>query len=155
VFEFAGESDVDNPAVPSTVSIGLAPYPYGGHGLILSHLIDEVAFVALPIDVAALPRQVYPVTGNTYARVPRARILDVVSLLTPHDYSAPACPQLVHHNFDRYRARMIRSSYPVGPVTSVSRRVALIRPDGRKVLQHTRSTNADFFVGSRSPGRLP
>jgi hypothetical protein len=33
--------------------------------------------------------------------------------------------------------------------------VAYIRADGRKILQDTRSTEADFLVGLRTPFQLP
>jgi hypothetical protein len=153
-FEFLGEADVDNPTVPNTTPL-LEPNRYfGGHGLLLSHTLEEVVFIALPVDVASLPRQVFH-TGDKYARVPRERILDVISLLIPQDHGYQACPHLVHPDFDRNRARMMHNNYQPGPVFSVSRKVALTRTDGRKILQHTRNTNTDFFVSPRTPGQLP
>jgi hypothetical protein len=151
-FEFAGTADVDNPGVPNTVSIGLADYVHG-HGLYLNDIDGEVVFIALPVDVAALPQT----SNHIVARVPRARILDVISLLETFQSSYPFCPQLVHHNFDRYRARlMVDEPWNQSPgLHSVQRKAAYTRADGRKILQHTRTTNADFFWGLRTPGQLP
>jgi hypothetical protein len=151
-FEFVGLGDPDNPSVPNTTTL-LDP-DRSGHGLLLNAILEAVVFVALPVDVASLPRQVFH-TGDKYARVPRERILDVVSLLVPEDYGHQACPHLVHPDFDRYRARMILNNYQPGPVFSASRKVALTRPDGRKILQHTRNSNTDFFVSPRTPWTLP
>ena len=156
-FDFVGTSDVVNPSVPNTISIG--PYPYrGGHGLLLNEILGEVAFIALPVDVAVLPTQTLPYSGSKYERVPRARILDVISLLSTFQFTRPLCPQMVHRNFDRYRSRLmvetVGSELDAGR-WSVQRKVAYIRPDGRKILQHTRTSNADFFLGLRTPGWLP
>jgi hypothetical protein len=122
-----------------------------GHGLILSGTA-VVAFVAVPLDVASLPEQKTRVGNHLYLRVPRGKILDVVALLTasPNTF----CPHLVHSNFDRYPARMT-SAGTWDPVSSVSRKVAYTRADGRKILQHTRTAASDFFRGTRTPGRLP
>ena len=79
-----------------------------GHGLILNQTLATVVFVALPVDTSALPRQVLPMTTDrVYFRVPHARILEAISLLSTYQFSDPVCPQLVHRNFDRYRARMM------------------------------------------------
>jgi len=151
-FEFTGTADADNPGVPNTVSIGLGDYVHG-HGLYLNDIDGEVVFIALPVDVAALPQT----SNHIVARVPRARILDVISLLATFQFSYPLCPQLVHRNFDRYRARLMADEpWNQSPgLHSVQRKAAYTRADGRKILQHTRTTNADFFWGLRTPFRLP
>ena len=151
-FDFVGTSDAVNPGVPNTISIGLADYRFG-HGLFLNDILGEVVFIALPVDVKALPQT----SNHVVARVPRARILDVISLLSTFQFPEPVCPQLVHRNFDRYRARlMVDEPWNQSPgLHSVQRKVAYTRADGRKILQHTRTTNADFFWGLRTPGQLP
>jgi len=151
-FEFIGTADVDNPGVPNTIDIGLRPEKLS-HGMITSQILSGVTFVALPVDVAALPMT----PGHDYVRVPRARILDAVALLSKIQFSGPLCPQLVHRNFDRYRGRFMESgwNWAADYLVSVQRKVAYTRPDGRKILQHTRTTNADFFVGPRTAGQLP
>jgi hypothetical protein len=149
-FEFVGTADADNPSVPNTISIGLGKSP-SGHGLILWNGFGVVTFVALPLDVAPLPRQRI-LNGNEYARVPRAKILDVVALLSTQSFTP--CPHLVHNNFDRHPARMMSDDYS-DVIASVNRKVAYTRADGRKILQHTRTAATDFLRGPRTPGWLP
>ena len=82
----------------------------------------------------------------------------MVSLLSTWNFPYPLCPQLVNRNFDRYRARLMYitvGSEPDAGRYSVQRKVALITPGGRKILQHTRTSNEDFFLGLRTPFRLP
>jgi hypothetical protein len=160
-FESVGTADVDNPAVPNTVSF-LRPWEFD-HGLYLNDILYEVAFVALPVDTTALPKG----TGGTVElmRVPRANILDVMSIVFPRDtvYSyqyggGTWCAHLVHSNFERRQAPRLEShigaEWDAGR-WSVQRRVAITRSDGRKILQHTRTTDADFFLGLRTPFQLP
>jgi hypothetical protein len=151
-FEFVGTADVDNPAVPNTISIGLADYWFG-HGLYLNAISGEVVFVALPVDVPSLPQ-----TPNHYvARIPRARILDVMAMYSNYVTGYPDCPHLVHRNFDRRPSHLlVDEPYNQSPgLHSVQRKVAHTRADGRKILQHTRTTSADFFWGLRTPWLLP
>ena len=127
--------------------------------MVLNEVLAEVVFVALPVDTAALPRQVAAGTGqHMYLRVPRASILDVVSLLSTWNFPYPLCPQLVNRNFDRYRARLMYitvGNEPDAGRYSVQRKVALTTPGGWKILQHTRTSKEDFFLGPRTPFRLP
>jgi hypothetical protein len=150
-FEFPGLSDVDNPGVPNAIDIGLAPY-WLGHGLYFGDLAP-VTFVALPLDVGALPTT----PGHDYVRVPRNRILDVVALLWKHTITNAWCPHLVHRNFDRYRAQLVESpSQQLDSfLHSAHRKVAYTRADGRMILQHTRTAATDFYIGPRTPGWLP
>lgn len=152
-FEFAGPADVDNPMVPNMVNIGSYPHPLG-HGMVFGTYLTSVVFIALRLNLAVLPRQREPQDGIEYARIPKDRILDAIALLSTFPFTQPLCPHLVHRNFDRHRARMMEG-YNVGVSASVSRKVAYTRPDGRAILQHTRTSNADFFVGPRTPGWLP
>jgi hypothetical protein len=156
-FEFVGTSDADNPSVPNTVSLGQEEYWFG-HGLFLNELLAEVVFIALPVDTSALPRHVMnSLTGRLYYRVPRARILDAIALTTTFQIPEPLCPHLVHRNFDRYRAQLlVDEPWNASPgLHSVQRKVAFTRADRRNILQHTRTTNADFFWGPRTPFQLP
>jgi len=153
-FEFIGEADVDNPSVPNLVDIGVASFPWFGHGPIFALNAEAVPFVALPIDVQALPRQRIP-TGEEYVRVPRDRLLDVVAGNPTFQFQWVPCPHLVHGNFDRHPARMLTLAYKVVEVLSAHRKAAVVRPDGRVVLQHTRSGIADFYLAPRTPWSLP
>ncbi len=158
-FESVGSTDVDNPRVPNTVTIGPQEWNFG-HGIGFYNVLAQVLFIALPLDTAALPKQSgYPPPGQTRYRIPRANLLDVFTLLAAwNGYSAPFCPQMVNRNFDRYRAQLMRSV--VGAELdagrwSIQRKVAYTRSDGRTILQDTRTSNADLFLGIRTPFRLP
>ncbi len=157
-FEGIGSTDADNPLVPNTITIGLHPWLYE-HGIWFRDPLAQVVFVSLPVDTAALERRPGPTGGNEYAQVPHSQILDVISLLTTWDrFAYPFCPELVHRSFDRHRARLMQSvvgSEPDAGRWSIQRKVALVRTDGRKILQHTRTSNADLFLGLRTPFRLP
>jgi len=66
----------------------------------------------------------------------------------------------VNSRFDSHPAPLVLR-YPPGVTWrvagqySVQRKVAYTRPDGRKVLQDTRSTEADYFQAQRTPFSLP
>ncbi len=158
-FESIGSTDVDNPMVPNTVTIGPQEWAFE-HGLAFYNVLAQVVFIALPLDTAALPKQSsYPPPGLTHARIPRANILDVITLLAAwNGYSVPFCPQMVNRNFDRYRALLMRTVVDGEPDAgrwSIQRKVAVVRTDGRRVLQHTRTSNTDFFLALRTPFQLP
>jgi hypothetical protein len=152
-FEGIGTADVDNPQVPNTVTIGPRSW-WGDHGIYYYGVLSDVVFVALPVDTAMLPRQFAP-SGAPYARIPRAKILDAAALLANwNGFTYPFCPHMVHSNFDRYPARLIVFELRGGPY-SIQRKTAYTRADGRKILQDTRNSNADFFLGLRTPFQLP
>ncbi len=157
-FESIGTSDADNPDVPNAVTIGPRPW-FGAHGLWFGDPIVQIVFVAQRLDGLTLPRQFTPITDFPYDRVPRVKILDVFSLLTTYDsFTDPFCPHLVNATFDRYRARLM-TSHVDGEADagrwSIQRKVAFTRSDGRRILQDTRTSNADLFVGLRTPFQLP
>jgi hypothetical protein len=152
-FEFIGNADVDNPGVPNMVDLTMKFWAYMPHGLVSGFFTTSVviAFVALPVDTASLPHT----PGNDYVRIPRDRLLDVVASRANHIFQWPECPHIVHSNFDRHPARFLTPSYQVAEVVSAHRKVAYTRPDGRKILQHTRSGMTDFFIAPRTPWVLP
>lgn len=157
-FESIGTVDADNPAVPNTVSFGRAWF--FDHGLYLSHTTDEVAFIALPVDTAALPKARTSL-GREMWRVPRANMLDVMSIYWPEATlwsPGPLCAHMVSGNFERRPAPLVVTyvgSEPDAGRWSVQRKVAYIRSDGRKIVQHTRTTDADFILRLRTPFQLP
>jgi hypothetical protein len=112
-----------------------------------------VPLLALPVNVSTLPRQPVPGSGADYVRIPRDRVLDVLELRTTYPHGQTECPLLVHPNFDRREARLIGNDGDF--VRSVARKVAYVRADGRKILQHTRTSAADLFLSARTPGVLP
>jgi hypothetical protein len=168
-FEFVGEWDPDNPGVPNTITIGvMGSYGggdalRGGHGMILDFGIGAGIVVGLPVDTASLPRaKRYPTSHWTLQRIPRDHVLDtfLVSFVAPpytDQYSY--CPHQVNSFFDRSWPPWLLYTPPEGwrqgGQYSVQRKVAYTRADGRKILQDTRSTEADYFIGLRTPFELP
>jgi len=163
-FDFAGTADPVNPSVPRTVVIGPnGECPWCDHGLDLTMGTSAGIVVALPVDTASLPRaHKNPLDSYWIKRIPRDRILDVALIWWPYivaDYGN-LCPTLVNSAFDRRPAPLLWSYLPDGTFKtlgqySVQRKVAYTRADGRKILQDTRSTEADFSVGLRTPFQLP
>ncbi len=60
-FEFFGNGDVDNPAVPNMIDVGLEPF-FLGHGVLFLPFGGgaEVPFIAEPVDIAGLPVEFDP-----------------------------------------------------------------------------------------------
>ncbi|MGH7561325.1 MAG: DUF4876 domain-containing protein [Gemmatimonadales bacterium] len=150
-FEFTGVADVDNPAVPNMVDIGVQTHPFGGN---IFPGLAEVPFVSLPVDVATLAVQKNPgaLFPTDWGRIPANRILDVVSLAPNYAGSTNAeCPLLITPNFDRASSRAREAGEkPIEFEFGVQRRAAYTLPGGRKVLQHSRTGFADFIRARRS-----
>jgi hypothetical protein len=147
-FEFRGPGDVDNPAVPDMINQGTREgsafgliWPGGG-----------MAFIAEPVDPAALPRQPNPANpGIVYLRIPAASILDAIFEINTSLPQNIYCPDVSHPSFNR---RPINTAdRPRG--FTVHRRPLLTLPDGRRILQHTLSNEVDLFFAPPTPGSLP
>lgn len=151
-FEFTGPPDVDNPAVPNMVDVGVINL---AHGLRWAPLAVVVA-VALPANVATLPRgRPTPESATDWVRLPREIMVDVLWIRSNYAGSEYVeCPRLVHSNFDRAGAAMRGTDEIVEVRFSVSRRVLPDLVNGRRVLQHTRTGNADFIRTLRHPGTV-
>ena len=148
-FEFIGPSDVDNPSVPNMINLGLRDSPYG-HGW---YAITRAApFVALPLRTDTLPKRVIYSDFLTYYHVARPAIIGLSLFLTPLpplDY----CRPLVNPTLDAAPAFLPLVDY-YSP--SMQRRVLRRLPDGRAVLQNTRTSGNDFvFATPRTPGSVP
>jgi len=165
-FEMVGTEDADNPSVPNSVVIG----PNGAwdplHGMLFSVGLASAIVVALPVDTGSLPKRLYdPHQGYATAwqeRIPRDHILDVLDAFWPNLVTVynELCPFQVSSTFDRQPAPLWWSSLPDGTwwslsAYSIQRKAAFTRADGRMILQDTRSTEADFYVGLRTPFQLP
>jgi len=145
-FEFRGQVDVDNPAVPDMIPDGLLPHPLN-RGLLFS--INGVAFVADPVGTETLERITPAPITRTYARVPVEKLLDVVVVFEVEESSEfPLCHPVSHPSINRGIAPVARERSGL----SVRRKVLTTLPDGRVVLQHTRTSSSDFYVGPPSPG---
>ena len=166
-FEMPGEADVDNPGVPNSVVIGTNGWyggGYTGHGMQFSLGAGGGIVVALPVDTTSLPRgKRTPGSAYTVQRLPRSRILDVFVTSVVTDYFITSgfsyCPHQVNNYFDHSWPPWGLYTPPEGwrqrGRYSVQRKVAYTRSDGRKILQDTRSTEADFSVRLRTPFALP
>lgn len=152
-FEFTGQVDADNPAVPNMIDEGVSNLD---HGLRWDPLADVVV-VALPADVATLPRgRPRPESATDWVRIPRELMLDVLWIRSNYaEAPYPECPRLGHPNFDREGAAMRGTNEVVEVDFSVSRRVLPDLINGRQVLQHTRTGNADFIRTIRNPATVP
>ncbi len=135
-FEFLSYSDVDNPAVPNLVSVGLRD-PVGGHGPYGTDA--DVWFLALPTDLTSLPQGILPYTSSKFVRIPADHVLDVVTHLLLYDYGYSLCGTYVHPRFERNTPQLL-SNYMYG--FSIQR----IRTgtDRSGPYQWTRSTADDF-----------
>jgi hypothetical protein len=157
-FEFIGFADVDNPAVPNMVDLSLRQPPLAEHGLYWHAVSTAMAPALARADPAALVRAPGPPPNrHEHARLPKEQLLDI--FLTSTTWFAEQqppyteCPRLVHPSIDRRHGYFLREGENEYAV-SQSRKVLTTRPDGRHVLQHTRSSADDFRRGSRSPGRI-
>ena len=152
-FEFKGFSDADNPAVPNSIDIGVGPTP-DGHGLSFFGL-GVVPFLTAPLDPATLVLQQVPGTPSiTYALIPAGEIRHVMAIKRAYDTGYPECGKIVADRFDRQPIKFFAGRAD-DATKSYQRRVAFVSATGRKVLQVTRTTAADFVVAARTPGRIP
>jgi hypothetical protein len=135
-FEFLSYSDVDNPAVPNLVSVGLRD-PLGGHGPYGTDA--DVWFLALPTDLTSLPQGILPYTSSKFVRIPADHVLDVVTHLLLYNYAYPLCGTYVNRRFDRNTPRLL-SNYMYG--LSIQRLRTGTNRTGP--YQWTRSSSADF-----------
>jgi hypothetical protein len=146
-----GFADVDNPGVPNMDDVT----PGGAiedHGLFWPDN-SSTTVLSLPLNVSSLPHdKAQPGPGYEFYQVPKARVLDALSFHTTYVSPYTNCPELVHRNFDRAMAFLFLGDEFT---LSAQRRTAVVLPGGRKLLQHTRSTDADFVAAARSPGVLP
>lgn len=102
-FELLGSGDVDNPAVPNIVEIGIRPW-FHGHGLLF--YIGRTLFIANRLDPASLERAVLtlPIGDIEILRIPAPNLIDVVwteedDALNDRRYER--CDGVVHETFDR------------------------------------------------------
>ena len=159
-FEFIGSSDLDNPSVPNMINIGIREYaPAHGHGFEPNAGYGAVLVLAEPLDVSSLSVDYVPgFLSPEIHRIPAEKLLDVLSArLTPEAMAGtslpPYCAQHVHANFDRQRAQLHELE---GVIYTVQRRVLGVLPDGRVILQRTKTSSRDFHARTpATPGKVP
>ena len=152
-FEVVGTGqDVDNPAVPNMEHVGFRPSVDAlGRGFFAT---DYTSFIADNVDLESLPTDDLPLRNPDYRRFPAATILDLISV-----YKDPAkvgwnrrvCDHLVSPVFDRQAAPIFDGLAG----DAIHRRVLGTTPDGRAILQRTKTSAVDLVWRPRSPGRVP
>nr|MBA3406006.1 DUF4876 domain-containing protein [Gemmatimonadaceae bacterium] len=155
-FEFIGSADVDNPSVPNMIDHSLQ-VPLFGHGMTLHNSLYAAVVIGSAADPATLPRSKLPQGTQDYNRLPREGMLDVLTtantFLTQQQPPIIFCPQMVNAAIDR-RYGFFQADTPDEYLVSISRKVLTTLPDGRFVLQHTRTSANDFQRTPRTPGTV-
>lgn len=150
-FEWGGQHTADNPDVPNLLDVGPTPmYPPVPVG-------EEAVFLARATDLDGLPRWIQPYDGSTYIRIPAAAVVDAMAPLvdwTKESYTPTRrCPQMLNKAFERLPGPALWSGED-GASYSLQRRVIATLPDGRKLLQDTNTSMADFVRAFVTPGTL-
>ena len=155
-FEIPGGPD--NPQVPnminwSTISSPIDDQAILGHAVLSGRL--TLAAAEDPRSYRRTKRQ--PTDNHETVLVPAGAILDVISVLSTWTLSnnsrTALCPRRIHPRFDREEGFLLGDNEREYE-TSQSRRVLRVGEDGRPVLQHTRTTAADFERSERTPGTI-
>jgi hypothetical protein len=152
-FEFSGPSGPDNPGVPNMIDVG--PSSSGlGHGIIFASF-QGIPFLAGALDVEVLPMARFEPWTFDMPRIPREHLVDVAAFHLPaHEFPGLTwCHPFVHTDFLREAGPHIPREE--GWLVSINRKVLFELPDGQLVLQHTRNSAADFYLGERTPGWIP
>jgi hypothetical protein len=147
-FEFLGASDVDNPAVPNMVNFpGWSNWPDAvGHGPTWVSTVG--IFLADPVNPDSLVRGNLPLPSPLYVRIPRDKIIDVLtSASVPDDPYGRADCNFVHPSFDGAFAQLVDGSVE----RSITRKVLV---PGLGLLQRTKVSAVDFELAAPSPGRV-
>ena len=148
-FEFRGSTDVDNPSVPDMISFGTRTFTLGS-GFVLYNL-QKVVVLAQPLDLAQLTQTPNPGDPSlSFARIPAAAILDVVTDRDVVDGTYAVCPGPLAPKFERQTMTGIKRT----SLVSIQRR-SLYQTAGRSVLQRTGATAVDFVAASPTPGTIP
>ncbi|MHB1224874.1 MAG: hypothetical protein ACYC2G_12670, partial [Gemmatimonadaceae bacterium] len=151
-FEFLGPADVDNPAVPNMVQLAQDPFSSSGHGLRAKS--KDVVMLWSPQQWESLPRENDFFDGAPWSRLPADGRVDVAVFGSLINYTGfPYCDIRVARLFDREKVRL--DTQDLSPTVSFHRRVALTLPDGRVVLQNTRTSAQDWLSAPPVPTGAP
>jgi hypothetical protein len=150
-FELGGSSTADNPDVPNLEEVGVRPMP-GGPGFTMP------IFLSQSVDLTSLPRYLEPYSGQVFLRMPRAQILDARSgaheRATGYD-EVPPCLQDLPQAFERLPGPGLKFPSDFEGGASLQRRVLLVLPGGRRVLQDTHTSMFDYVKALQTPGWIP
>jgi len=155
-FEIGGPGLADNPDVPNMIDVGLEDFI---PGLMLP--VRTVFFLSEPVDPRSITEIFRDGNGKPHALVPAQHLLDVVATMSIwplHDSEIPWCTPMIHERFDRYEGGLFEIGFEVDHAISATRSLErhLLRLDGgRPILTNTNTSAVDFFIGTRTPGRLP
>jgi len=154
-FEFSGPSGPDNPGVPNMIDVGPSTNVLG-HGIIFTSS-DGVAFISDPVDLEGAPRNSLEGSSTELVRIGSDDLIDVAAfgVRNAEEFGVTWCDPWVHPIIHRDWGPYIVESSDQGYLRSINRRIAGSLPDGRVILQHTRSSLADFAIGERTPGWIP
>ena len=144
-FEFLGPSDVDNPAAANMLNVFSVWSDPAGHGPRFDG--SGIHFIAQPVDIATLPTVQPPNYREAIPRMPREKILDVITFLSVlsfwEKYGWTLCPVQINELFDTGPAFIIDAAL----FMSIERR------RGGAFLMRSRSTINDFEITARpTPG---
>lgn len=149
-FEIGGEAD--NPDVPNLASVGLEPL------YINTPMTGTPLFLSLPVEIESLPRQTDAWSGRAWVRFPSRAILDAsigVSDWTKGVLEPIAfCSQAIDPHFETLPGPASSDHSSDSPAWTLQRRV-LFTSDGRKILQDTNTSMADFVRAWKTPGWVP
>ena len=156
-FEIGIAGGANNPAVPDMRNAGLEPWrPQNLYGS------GRLYFLSEAFDISTLPVQYRGALGLDFRLVPREKLIEVVAIQNigpDDDVQYPFCGLMIHRDFDRYEGGFFDISTDVDQnvkvIQSIERRVLRMASDGRMILMNTNTSAVDFFVGTRTPGRLP
>ena len=152
-FELLGFGDVDNPAVPNLVEIGLRSWPHG-HGLLFYNI--HSLFIANEVDPASLERAVrhLPVGDSETIRVPDTDLIDVMWMEMDdalQDQRFERCDGVVHGTFDQLGGGFLPSD-----LSTSAQRIRLPGVAGAAGrLQDTNVSAVDLTHGAITPGTIP
>lgn len=154
-FELEGTGDPDNPDAANLPEVGVRPFMLG-HGL--RFFVSQTLFLAAPLDVDALEREVKRTPNSQdveLIKIPASAIVDVVATddddaLEEQQYTR--CGARVARNFDRLEGGFIEHGVDLG--LSVQR-LADGELGGHDVLQDTNTSAVDLVKRTYTPGRVP
>jgi len=153
-FEIKPDGGVDNPAVPNMIHVGQEAWLAEFSALLAT---TDAYFLSDAIDLSSLPVTLRDHTGRGYVRVPADHILDTVSFQTlwpDWDLDFPPCDPMLNERFDRYELAILEIGPGVALTNESYQRRFLREEDGRRILQDTNTTAADFMLAPQTPGTI-
>ncbi|MHB8837672.1 MAG: hypothetical protein ACYC7F_01830 [Gemmatimonadaceae bacterium] len=146
---YVGPGDVDNPSVPNLISVGTAQghSAYDTHGTPWIELSNALV-LALPQDVAALPRRLKAAQNHDYLFLSRTTLLDVFTHFVDDPRFPPLCAPAVGANIDA--APFWFNSFVFTNMSFQRSRVP-----GLDYLRRSRSSARDYSILSATPFAVP